>query len=78
MPGKEGKLPDLNAPPLHDGEQVESSFDEHGSGLQITPPEVHKGLLCVAIELVMSMTRCLLTLYGHNLTAVMPDIHMHH
>lgn len=46
---------DLNAPCLHDSEEVKGTFDEHGPGLQITLHEVHKGLLhilqlCEAVQ----------------------------
>ena len=38
-------MADLNAPGLHDFEEVKGGLDEHGPGLQITPHEIHKGLL---------------------------------
>ena len=36
---------DLNAPRLHDSEEVKGGLDEHSPGLQITLHEIHKGLL---------------------------------
>ena len=38
-------MADLNAPGLHDSEEVKGGLDEHGSGLQITLHEINKGLL---------------------------------